>query len=521
MDGDTPHYKSKKKGMKRVRDDHVNITQTDRESLKRQKNLKRVSALGEKEESERLLEELVFGAEEELLEKLNNEHDDYMHGNLLSNDSDESEAENEARLPVPPPRKAAWEDEEDAIEKEVDINRCKRAGIMADAARIHSKEKLQRKLREQFQRAMGGTPSWAEKHLKKKKAKDAEASDEDDNLLCKTGNFVAASETLPKGTIQMKNCLNANNDRLSSGKLSTVQFHPSAQVVMTAGIDQSVSLFQVDGRTNPKIQSVFLEKFPVYKARFSADGEQVVATSSHNKLFYVYDMIEGRVVPVQGVRGLEEKKLKEFEVSPDGNHLLFVGSSGYFHLLTMKTKELVCSMKINGEVTGAAFSPDGSKIYVGSDVGEVFVWSVKSRRCLNRLTDDGSLKLTALSVSKNGQYLACGSSSGVVNVYSSDACLQESNPKPIKAIMNLLTPISSLQFNPTTEILAIASNAADEAVRLVHIPSFTVFSNYPVFRKKTVYLSQCLDFSPNSGFFSVANNKGKALLYRLKHYTDF
>lgn len=45
-------------------------------------------------------------------------HDDYMHGNLLSNDSDESEAENEARLPVPPPRKAAWEDEEDAIEKE-------------------------------------------------------------------------------------------------------------------------------------------------------------------------------------------------------------------------------------------------------------------------------------------------------------------------------------------------------------------------------------------------------------------
>lgn len=71
MDGDTPHYKSKKKGTKRVRGDHVNITQTDRESLKRQKNLKSVSALGEKEESERLLEELVFGAEEELLEKLN------------------------------------------------------------------------------------------------------------------------------------------------------------------------------------------------------------------------------------------------------------------------------------------------------------------------------------------------------------------------------------------------------------------------------------------------------------------
>lgn len=70
------------------------------------------------------------------------------------------------------------------------------------------------------------------------------------------------------------------------------------------------------------------------------------------------------------------------------------------------------------------------------------------------------------------------SSSGVVNVYSSDACLQESNPKPIKAIMNLLTPISSLRFNSTTEILAIASNAADEAVRLVgHLFFFMIFVN--------------------------------------------
>lgn len=43
----------------------------------------------------------------------------------------------------------------------------------------------------------------------------------------------------------MKSCLPANQERLAEGKLSTVQFHPSAQVVMTAGRDRSVSLFQV------------------------------------------------------------------------------------------------------------------------------------------------------------------------------------------------------------------------------------------------------------------------------------
>lgn len=60
---------------------------------------------------------------------------------------------------------------------------------------------------------------------------------------------------------------------------------------------------QVDGKTNPKIQSIHLEAFPVHHARFSCDGEMVIATSLKNKMFYLYDMMEGRVTPVHAVRG--------------------------------------------------------------------------------------------------------------------------------------------------------------------------------------------------------------------------
>lgn len=59
----------------------------------------------------------------------------------------------------------------------------------------------------------------------------------------------------------------------------------------------------MDGKTNPKIQSIYLEGFPVYKARFSADGEQVIATSIHEKLFYIYDMMGGKIIPVNHIRG--------------------------------------------------------------------------------------------------------------------------------------------------------------------------------------------------------------------------
>lgn len=60
---------------------------------------------------------------------------------------------------------------------------------------------------------------------------------------------------------------------------------------------------QVDGKTNPKIQSIYLEKFPIFKACFSANGEEVLATSTHSKVLYVYDMLVGKLIPVHQVRG--------------------------------------------------------------------------------------------------------------------------------------------------------------------------------------------------------------------------
>ncbi|XP_045076542.1 U3 small nucleolar RNA-associated protein 18 homolog [Coregonus clupeaformis] len=84
---------------------------------------------------------------------------------------------------------------------------------------------------------------------------------------------------------------------------------------------------------------------------------------------------------------------------------------------------------------------------------------MRSSKCLNRFTDDGCVSGTSIAASRNGQYLACGSAAGVVNVYSQEVCMRQNNPKPLKAIMNLVTSATSLRFNPTSEILAIASRA--------------------------------------------------------------
>uniref|UniRef100_F6RRI7 U3 small nucleolar RNA-associated protein 18 homolog n=2 Tax=Bos taurus TaxID=9913 RepID=F6RRI7_BOVIN len=474
----------------------------------------------DKPAAERCLEELVFGDveddEDALLRRLR------VPLVQVQEDSDDSEVEKEAKDNFLPQKKPVWLDEEDEDEEMVDMmNNRFRKDMMKNASENQlSKDELQKRLKEEFQHAMGGVPAWAEAN-KWKTPSDDESEEEEDDLLQRTGNFISTSTSLPKGILKMKNCQHANAERPTTARISSVQFHPRAQVVMVAGLDNAVSLFQVDGKTNPKIQSIYLEKFPIFKACFSANGEEVLATSTHSKILYVYDMLAGKLIPVHQVRGLKEKIVRSFEISPDGSFLLINGVAGYLHLLSMKTKELIGSMKINGRIAASTFSSDSKKVYASSGDGEVYVWDVNSRKCLNRFVDEGSLYGLSIATSRNGQYVACGSNCGVVNIYNQDSCLQETNPKPIKAIMNLVTGVTSLTFNPTTEILAIASANMKEAVRLVHLPSFTVFSNFPVVKKKNISLIHTMDFSPRSGYFALGNEKGKALMYRLHHYSDF
>ncbi|KAI4533417.1 U3 small nucleolar RNA-associated protein 18 homolog [Ovis canadensis] len=495
----------------------ISVAAEEEERLRRRN---RLTLEADKPAVERRLEELVFGDleddEDALLRRLR------VPRVQVQEDSDDSEVEKEAKDNFLPQKKPVWLDEEDEDEEMVDMmNNRFRKDMMKNASENQlSKDELQKRLKEEFQHAMGGVPAWAEAN-KWKTPSDDESEEDEDDLLQRTGNFISTSTSLPKGILKMKNCQHANAERPTTARVSSVQFHPRAQVVMVAGLDNAVSLFQVDGKTNPKIQSIYLEKFPIFKACFSANGEEVLATSTHSKILYVYDMLAGKLIPVHQVRGLKEKIVRSFEVAPDGSFLLINGVAGYLHLLSMKTKELIGSMKINGRIAASTFSSDSKKVYASSGDGDVYVWDVNSRKCLNRFVDEGSLYGLSIATSRNGQYVACGSNCGVVNIYNQDSCLQETNPKPIKAVMNLVTGVTSLTFNPTTEILAIASANMKEAVRLVHLPSFTVFSNFPVVKKKNISLIHTMDFSPRSGYFALGNEKGKALMYRLHHYPDF
>lgn len=64
------------------------------------------------------------------------------------------------------------------------------------------------------------------------------------------------------------------------------------------------------------------------------------------------------------------------------------------------------------------------------------------------------------------------SSTGIVNVYSASSLSSNSldiRPDPLKSLEHLTTPISTLAFNPTSELLVTASKTKRDQLKLVRL----------------------------------------------------
>lgn len=68
-------------------------------------------------------------------------------------------------------------------------------------------------------------------------------------------------------------------------------------------------------------------------------------------------------------------------------------------------------------------------------------------------------------------------------------------------------------------MVAIASRFTRDGVRIVHLPSGTVFSNWPSVKTPLRYVF-CAEFSPSSGYLALGNDRGRVLLYRVGHYAE-
>ena len=77
---------------------------------------------------------------------------------------------------------------------------------------------------------------------------------------------VRSKQLLLPGQIEYSMLSNANAEDPSNAVIQSVGFHRNGQLLLTAGLDKRLKFFQINGKRNPKIQSVFIEDLPLQKA---------------------------------------------------------------------------------------------------------------------------------------------------------------------------------------------------------------------------------------------------------------
>ncbi|KAL8513712.1 hypothetical protein ACS0TY_012995 [Phlomoides rotata] len=342
------------------------------------------------------------------------------------------------------------------------------------------------------------------------------ASGYEDDILRTNEDLVLKSRTkLLPGLLEYSRLVDANMKDPSHGPINSVQFHKNAQLLLVGGLDRKFNFFQVDGKKNETIQSIFLEDCPIRKAAFLPDGSKAII-SGRRKFAYSFDLVKASVDKIGPLTGRDEKSLESFEVSPDSSTIAFIGNEGYILLVSTKTKALIGTLKMNGTVRSLAFSNDGQKLLSSGGDGQIYHWDLRTRKCLHKGADEGCLNGTVLSVSPIGNLFAAGSDSGIVNIYNEDEFLGGKR-KPLKVIENLTTKVDFMKFNSDAQILAISSRMKKNSMKLIHVPSLSVFSNWPP-PNQILHYPTCMDFSPHGGFMAMGNAAGKVLLYKLHHY---
>mmetsp|Transcript_44361 Transcript_44361/g.135196 ORF Transcript_44361/g.135196 Transcript_44361/m.135196 type:complete len:770 (-) Transcript_44361:271-2580(-) len=365
---------------------------------------------------------------------------------------------------------------------------------------------------------------------------------------------------LPPTSLSIVRLPDLNLSSPCASTVSSVRFHPSSPdaspLSFTAGMDKTLRFFRFrpdggdggrreeggdDGCRSEKVHGVHFPNFPVRSAEWMGDSDRCtgkVLLTSRRKFFYSYDAGAGRVERFSSLPGRGgERSLETMTCGPDGRTAAFVGDDGYVLLWDNRSKGLTGELKINGTLRCLAFDKRGDRVAASGGDGDVYSWDLRriggaggaGATCVGRFKNEDGTVTSALAFGGAGaesDYLAVAAESGVVNLYedgdggtTGDAPLPtpgRARP-PLSSHLNVRTSISALSFHPSSDILAFGSRRDKDTLRMLHVPSRTVFADWPTAKTPLGYVWS-LDWSPGGQYMAIGNDKGQCLLYRLGHY---
>lgn len=178
---------------------------------------------------------------------------------------------------------AAWHDEDDDELVAVGEDKRYKRFRLSDEKYV-SANVLAKRLRNDLEKNLP-SPAWAERRPAGGIGAERKQDGPTNALSTSTGAYIdRESERLPLKNFSFKHLTNLNFENPARLIAHAVEFHPTAQVAMVGSFDRTVTLFEVDGKHNPKLTSVFFKEFPVSCAHFLNQGNEFLTSSKVRKV---------------------------------------------------------------------------------------------------------------------------------------------------------------------------------------------------------------------------------------------
>ncbi|KAL6659407.1 hypothetical protein ACP70R_003447 [Stipagrostis hirtigluma subsp. patula] len=299
--------------------------------------------------------------------------------------------------------------------------------------------------------------------------------------------------------------------------ISSVQFNKESRLVLAAGSDGKIRLSQIDGEDSnaTRVYTMSIQNCAITRAAFMPNGSEVIVVDD-TKFIYSYDLTSNALNKAGPFPKWEDRRLYNFEVSPDSSTVALIGNNrGYILLISPKTKEKVGVLRMDGDgsARSVAYADGGNQLLSTDGSGHVYLWDLRTGRCVHKAT--ACLDDAPICASLDSSLFAVASSSGFVKIYNRSEFVGGAS-EPAKVINGLArsSSVEQVKFSHDAQLLAMISRSGTQNLRLVHLPSCT-FSSETWAKTDLRLHSPCsLDFSPSSGLMAVGTFSGNALLCR-------
>ncbi|KAL3232714.1 U3 small nucleolar RNA-associated protein 18 [Nakaseomyces bracarensis] len=389
----------------------------------------------------------------------------------------------------------------------------------------------------------------------------------------------SGTKLLPEKNLDILRLKDANASHLSHSAVQSLSFHPYKPLLLTGGYDRTLRVYHVDGKSNPMVTSVYLKGTPVQTCTFyvSREGannkqpeDQRVFTGGRRRYMHSWDLAASftknrsekastfaKIDKYSRMYGHEKNQrsfekfkvgyLHDLKANTTRGVIMLQGGRGWINIIDAATGVWITGCKIEGNLVDFCvdyrpLSRDRfeTHLIVVNTYGQVWEFNLtKNNEIIRRWKDEGGMGITTIQVGggtnsdqllpmnskriRQNRWIAIGSESGFVNVYDLNSIraisseTSESIARPAVTLDQLTTSISSLKFSPDGQILCMASRAIKDALRLVHLPSGTIFSNWPTSGTPLGKVTS-VAFSSRGEMLAVGNEQGKVRLWRLNHF---